>query len=114
MTEMRRVAWRKSSYTTANGHCVEIALIDARWRTSSHSAPNGHCVEVVPLGSEDAAIRDSKNPRGPVLALTHEGLRGLVHAARTVGRGDHRLTVIRGSSCRRASAVARLWPVTSS
>ncbi len=42
----------------------------ARWRTSSYSGDNGgNCVEVrtaVPA----IAIRDSKNPAGPVLAFT--------------------------------------------
>jgi hypothetical protein len=53
------LAWRKSSYSADNGMCVEIA-----WRTSSFSADNGHCVEVArTLG----AVRDSKNPAGPVL-----------------------------------------------
>ncbi|MGH3625983.1 MAG: DUF397 domain-containing protein [Sciscionella sp.] len=42
------IAWRKSSYSTAEGNCVEIADLE-----------RGH-----------RAIRDSKDPTGPVLRLT--------------------------------------------
>jgi hypothetical protein len=40
------------------------------WRRSSYSnGAGGMCVEVAPLG-EGIAVRDSKNPTGPVLAFT--------------------------------------------
>ncbi|MCM3882475.1 DUF397 domain-containing protein [Frankia sp. R82] len=40
------------------------------WRRSSYSnGAGGMCVEVAPLG-EGVAVRDSKNPTGPVLAFT--------------------------------------------
>ena len=55
------VAWRRSSFSSSNGgSCVEVA-----WRRSSFSGSNGgDCVEVAPtLG----ALRDSKDPSGPVL-----------------------------------------------
>ena len=53
--------WRKSSFSGSNGgSCVEVA-----WRKSSFSGGNGgNCVEVAfTIG----ALRDSKNPSGPVL-----------------------------------------------
>jgi Domain of unknown function (DUF397) len=55
------LGWIKSSYSFANQNCLE-------WRTSSHSMSNGQCVEVAdgPL----IQVRDSKNPDGPVLALS--------------------------------------------
>ncbi|MCP3818848.1 DUF397 domain-containing protein [Streptomyces sp. A3M-1-3] len=40
------VVWRKSSYSGAQGDCVDVARFD-----------------------DVAAIRDSKDPRGPVLAF---------------------------------------------
>jgi hypothetical protein len=59
--------WRKSSFSADNGECVEVA-----WRKSGFSAENGQCVEVAgTLG----AVRDSKNPAGPVL---HANLTALV------------------------------------
>ncbi|MCK9876998.1 DUF397 domain-containing protein [Frankia sp. Ag45/Mut15] len=40
------------------------------WRRSSYSnGAGGMCVEVAPLG-EGVAVRDSKDPLGPVLAFT--------------------------------------------
>lgn len=40
------------------------------WRKSSHSSDNGgNCVEAVDLG-ESVAIRDSKDPDGPVLVAS--------------------------------------------
>lgn len=38
------VRWRKSTYSEAHGHCVELAAVDGGF-----------------------AVRDSKNPDGPVL-----------------------------------------------
>lgn len=58
MTEMR---WRKSSRNGAYENCVELA-----WRKSSYSGKEGNCVE---LAHPPGAIRDSKNPAGPVLPV---------------------------------------------
>jgi hypothetical protein len=51
--------WRKSSYSFANGNCVE-------WRTSSYSAGAGECVEVAGA----VQVRDSQDPGGAVLAFS--------------------------------------------
>jgi hypothetical protein len=48
-----------------------VDLSRAEWRKSSHSNTNG-CVEVALVG-DGVAVRDSKNPTGPVLLFTgHE------------------------------------------
>lgn len=59
--------WRKSSYSseTGEGNCVEVA-----WRKSSRSGETGqtNCVEVAFGGT--VAVRDSKNPAGPILTVS--------------------------------------------
>ena len=45
-------------------------LDDLTWRTSSYSGSNGgNCIEVAATGRA-VAVRDSKNPGGPKLAVT--------------------------------------------
>lgn len=51
------------------------------WRKSSRSSGNGQCVEIAYDG-ERAAARDSKNPNGPVLALTPQTLHTFVRHVR--------------------------------
>jgi hypothetical protein len=46
-------------------------LSHAVWTKSSHSGPNGNCVEVARNLPGIVAVRDSKNPDGSVLILTH-------------------------------------------
>lgn len=47
-----------------------------RWRMSSRSGGDGHCVEL----AYEGAVRDSKNPFGPLL---HVDLHSLLGAVRT-------------------------------
>ncbi|MCW2639448.1 MAG: hypothetical protein JWP76_1754 [Dactylosporangium sp.] len=44
-------------------------LSRARWMKSSRSSGNGQCVEMADLG-DAVAVRDSKDPTGPVLLFT--------------------------------------------
>jgi hypothetical protein len=53
-------AWRKSSHSTFSGNCVA-------WRKSSASNLHGNCVEVC-----GCAVRDSKDPGGPVLEFSRD------------------------------------------
>jgi hypothetical protein len=48
---------------------IDLDLSQAVWRISSHSGnTGGNCVEVA-FTAETVAVRDSKNPSGPVLAF---------------------------------------------
>ncbi|MEU5882086.1 DUF397 domain-containing protein [Spirillospora sp. NPDC047279] len=49
-------------------------LLSASWRKSSHSGGDGgQCVELAGIGG-GIAIRDSKDPHGPVLQTTRHAL----------------------------------------
>jgi len=51
-------------------------LAGAKWRKSSHSNGQAECVEVAFLRDGRVAMRDSKNPDGPMLAVDVRGLLG--------------------------------------
>lgn len=46
-----------------------LDLTFVQWHKSSYSSGNGQCVEVATV-RDAAAIRDSKNPGGPALVFT--------------------------------------------
>ncbi|MEC3893133.1 DUF397 domain-containing protein [Nocardiopsis sp. LDBS1602] len=60
--------FRKSSYSTAQDNCVEVAQVTPAFRKSSYSTAQENCVEVAGLPT-GAAIRDSKNPGDGFLAV---------------------------------------------
>ncbi|MFJ7631125.1 DUF397 domain-containing protein [Streptomyces sp. NPDC097595] len=58
---------------------------DARWVKSTYSGAQGECVEWAPghaLATGEFLVRDSKNPSGPHLALSSNGFAGLVELAK--------------------------------
>lgn len=74
------MTWRKASHSTSNGGgCVEVGV----WRKASYSGSNGGgCVEVGSASGAVVAIRDSKDPDGPRLAITPVGWRAFTHRVR--------------------------------
>ena len=61
-------------------------LKNAKWRKAKRSLSNGgECVELADVagaaGASVVAVRDSKDPDGPVLLLTRAALRTAVHSA---------------------------------
>lgn len=66
----------------------EIDSSIARWRKSSHSGgESGQCVEVASAQGA-IAIRDSKDPTGPSLAIARPAFGELIARAKT-GSMDH-------------------------
>lgn len=56
------------------------------WRKALRSLGNGNCVEVAPVAA-GVAVRDSKDPAGPMLSLDAQAWRSFAGAARR-GRFD--------------------------
>jgi hypothetical protein len=71
--DLTGAAWRKASRSASNGgQCVEVAAL---WRKARRSADNGgHCVELS-RRTGAIAVRDSKNPTGPVLVFAPDAWR---------------------------------------
>lgn len=71
--------WRKSSRSTDQANCVEVALLAESWRKSSRSSDQANCVEVAFAGPA-VAVRDSKNTVGSVLAFPLTAWRDFLRA----------------------------------
>jgi hypothetical protein len=52
------------------------------WRKSSYSGAQNNCLEVAPV-REGAAVRDSKNPAGPVLRFPADAWRAFLGAVKS-------------------------------
>lgn len=56
------------------------------WRKSRRSDAESACVEITALNSQVVAVRDSKNPAGPVLTFPARHWRGLLADIRAGAR----------------------------
>jgi hypothetical protein len=53
-----------------------------RWRKSSASNPTGNCVELAALAGGRIAVRNSRDPSGPVLVYTRAELAAFLDGVR--------------------------------
>ena len=67
MADLNGSIWRKSTRSGGGGgNCIEVAV----WHKSSRSTGGGgNCVEVAANLPGIVAVRDSKNPDGPMIVL---------------------------------------------
>jgi Domain of unknown function (DUF397) len=77
----------------------EHDLSRAQWRKSSYSGNTGNCVEVANLG-DDVAIRDSKDPHGPMLVVQREAWRAFMRDCHRSTRDGQLAKIMPSSSCR--------------
>jgi hypothetical protein len=53
------------------------------WYKSSYTSGQGNCVEVADLADSTHAVRDSKDPAGPVLKFPEDAWRAFVGAVKS-------------------------------
>ena len=58
-------------------------LSSALWRKSSYSSQNGQCVEIARL-SQGVAVRDSKDPEGGKLLVDSASWRHFLHTLKSM------------------------------
>ncbi|MCL7376188.1 DUF397 domain-containing protein [Streptomyces sp. 35G-GA-8] len=46
-------------------------MLSVEWRRSSYSTNGGNCVEIGDGIADTVPVRDSKNPTGPILLASH-------------------------------------------
>jgi len=57
------------------------AFRELAWRKAQRSVANGACIELAPFGGK-IAVRDSKDPDGPVLIYTADEFRAFLDGAK--------------------------------
>jgi hypothetical protein len=58
-------------------------MIRYDWRKSSYSGGQGNCVEVAYMPDTSQAVRDSKDPSGPVLRFSADSWRTFIGAVKS-------------------------------
>jgi hypothetical protein len=64
---------------------VQSDYLRVRWRKSTVSNPSGNCVELAELADGTVAVRNSREPAGPVLIYTRAEIAAFIQG---VHRGE--------------------------
>jgi hypothetical protein len=64
---------------------VQSDFLRVRWRKSTVSNPSGNCVELAELADGMVAVRNSREPAGPVLIYTRAEIAAFIQG---VHRGE--------------------------
>lgn len=84
--DLSRARWRKSAHSGGNGgDCVELT---PAWQNSPPGGGNGGTCAAVAEPERLIAVRDSKDPGGPVLAFTPDAWRAFTAALKPHGRSS--------------------------
>ncbi|WP_435111503.1 DUF397 domain-containing protein [Nocardiopsis synnemataformans] len=68
--DTKSLRWFKSSHSSFEGACLEVALTEPVWHKSSYSSfENGNCVEVAFTDRLVVLVRDTQNRDGTVLDI---------------------------------------------
>ncbi|MFF3005338.1 DUF397 domain-containing protein [Kitasatospora sp. NPDC057940] len=62
---------------------MDVELTDACWKKSSYSSGGGQCIEVAEGFANVTPVRDSKDPHGPALLFSPAAWQAFVTAVRT-------------------------------
>ncbi|WP_329240770.1 DUF397 domain-containing protein [Streptomyces sp. NBC_01478] len=58
------------------------SLSDVTWLKSRHSTADGNCVELALLGGGSVAVRNSRDPHGPALVYTRAEIAAFIAGAK--------------------------------
>lgn len=81
--------------TTHVASADELEISEGGWIKSHYSSPNGNCVEMAMVNPDIVAIRNSRDPHGVALVFTRMEIRAFAEGCET-GDFDQILGILKG------------------
>lgn len=84
---IRRIGAASPEFDAGGAACLAaVELARAKWQKSSRSSFNGNCVEVAPVaGGRFVGVRDSKDVSGPALVFDDATWRSFLRDVKSAG-----------------------------